>query len=302
VTVRRLLVAALALVALCALAGCPRSPDSAKEPPAGDVIAEPPDADTNTQPAEAAKPSEMALLAAASLTDCFDELSKSFEAQNTGARVKASYAGTQELKVQLEQGAKCDVFASASKSHMDDLVKAGLVTDAQKFATNELCVVADKKDARVKSIKDLASKGVHVVVAVDTCPAGKYTRRCWDKMKADPAFGADFVKAVEANVVSEETNVKLVVSKVAMGEADAAFVYVSDARGEDVTVIELPASVQVEATYMVGIGKEAASPDLARAYIDLLMGPEGAKCLQDAGLKPAGGAAERAAETKGEAK
>lgn len=300
-SLRRLFVVVLALLALCALVGCPKPQEAGTEPPTGDVIAEPPDAVNAEQPAETGKTSELALLAAASLTDCFDELSKSFEAQSAGVTVKANYSGTQELKVQLEQGAKCDVFASASKSHMDDLVKAGLVTDAREFATNKLCVVADKKAGKVKSIKDLGTKGVRVVVAVDTCPAGKYTRKCWEKMAADKDFGADFVKALEANVVSEETNVKLVVSKVEMGEADAAFAYASDAKGEDVAMLDLPETIQVEAIYMVGVGKEAAAPDLAKAYIDLLMGPEGAKCLEDAGLKPAGGAAEKAAETKGEA-
>lgn len=276
------LVPVLLICLACLLAGCPQPQD--KSTPGAGEYTPPPGSKTSGRGASQ-DGGELTVFAAASLTECLDEFATGFEAQQQGTRVKASYAGTQELLVQLKGGAKCDVFASASRGHMEEAVEAGVVTDARELARNKLCVVTDKKGGKVKTLKDLATEGVRVVVAVDTCPAGKYTRKCWEKMAGTAEFGADFVKAVERNVVSEETNVKLVVSKVELGEADAAFVYISDAKGVDVGVVKLPEEIQVEATYMVGVGKEAPQPELAEAYIDSLLGPEGKRCLEAAGLE-----------------
>lgn len=287
-----LLVPVLLICLACLLAGCPQ-PQDRGAPGAGEYTPPPESKTSRTGASEDG--GELTVFAAASLTECLDEFAKGFEARQQGTRVKASYAGTQELLVQLKQGARCDVFASASQGHMEEAVEAGVVTNPQEFARNRLCVVTDKKGGKVGTLKDLATEGVRVVVAVDTCPAGKYTRKCWEKMAGAAQFGADFVEAVERNVVSEETNVKLVVSKVKLGEADAGFVYVSDAKGVDVGVVQLPADVQVEATYTVGVGKEAMQPDLAEAYIAGLLGAEGRKCLEAAGLETveAGGATDK---------
>jgi len=271
---RVLLVAAVA-VALVACAGCPRAPQPEQPSTAPKA--------TKTAPS----PSQLTVFAASSLTEAFDTFAEGFTKAHPSTKVSTNYAGTQELRTQVEQGARPDVFASASKEHMDALVKAGLVKDAVVFARSKLCVVAAKEPGKVKSLKDLAQPGVRVVVAVETCPAGKYTRQCWDKMAASKAFGPGYVAAVKASVKSEETNVKLVLAKVELGEADAGFVYRSDIGSAKVAAIALPAEVAVEATYEVGIGAETKNPGGAQEFVTALLGPEGRKALQAHGLEPA---------------
>jgi len=119
---------------------------------------------------------------------------------------------------------------------------------------------------------------------VPTCPVGKYTRKAWDRMKEDAALGPEFAKALQARVVSEETNVKLALAKVTMGEADAAFVYQTDVVGQKVRKISLPKSVQVQATYLIGVGARASAPAAAEAYVKALLGPTGRSVLKGYGF------------------
>jgi molybdate transport system substrate-binding protein len=218
------------------------------------------------------------------MTDCLDEFGTRFEETHPGVSFKTNYSGTQELKIQVEQGAVCDVFVSADESHMKDLVGEGHVTDPKVLAYNKLCVAADKQGGEVSSLKDLAKKGVRLVVATPDCPAGKYTRQCWKKLGESKEFGPALVAGLARNVVSQEINVKLVLSKVVLGEADACFVYASDVLGQDVRILELPEEVQVRATYLVGTGKRAPSPKTAEEYVRALTSERGADLLKEFGL------------------
>jgi len=145
-------------------------------------------------------------------------------------------------------------------------------------------VAVDPANRQIRSLKDVASPGVRLVVAVPTCPVGKYTRKAWDRMKEDAALGPEFAKALQARVVSEETNVKLALAKVTMGEADAAFVYQTDVVGQKVRKISLPKSVQVQATYLIGVGARASAPAAAEAYVKALLGPTGRSVLKGYGF------------------
>jgi len=218
------------------------------------------------------------------MTECLDKFAAELEKTHAGLTVKTNYAGTQELKIQVEQGAARDVFVSASGSHRKDLVDEGHVTDPKVLSHNNLCAATDRPGAKVKPLADLAKKGVRLVVATPDCPAGKYTRKCWKKIGAAQGFGPAVVAGINRNVVSQALNVKLVLSKVVLGEADACFVYASDVLEQDVNVIELPESIQVQATYLVGLGKKGASPKGAREYVATLLGETGVKMLRESGL------------------
>jgi len=273
---RVLLVAGVAFC-LVACVGCPRSPQAGT-----------PNATPAVQPAPArAEPAAaLTVFAAASLTEAFDAFSDAFTQSHPSIAVSTNYAGTQELRTQVEQGARPDVFASASVDDMASLVKAGLVKDPVVLAKSRLCVVAAKEPGKVRTLQDLAGPGLRVVVATETCPVGKYTRQCWEKMTGSKEFGPEFVAALKRNVQSEETNVRLVLAKVQLGEADAGFAYRSDVGGAKVIALELPQDVVVEATYEVGLGAETKNEDAARALVTALLGPEGQLALTTAGLEP----------------
>lgn len=260
----------VALVIGCTRASTPPSPPSAPPPP------------HTAAPASTI----LTVFAASSLTEPLEQINAKFQAAHPGVEVRANLAGTQELKIQLEQGAACDVFVSASKKNTGELVKSGLLLEPQEFARNGLCVVVDPRSTNVKTLADLAKKGVRLVVAVPGSPIGKYTRDCWEKMNQSREFGPKFVANMEGNVVSEETNAKLVLSKVLMGEADAGFVYVSDAKGKKVTVLSLSAEVQVTAHYTAGRCSASPNAALAEEYAKLLLSAEGQDILKKAGLTP----------------
>jgi len=229
----------------------------------------------------------LTMMAASSLTEAFTDLGNRFQKIYTTTQIKSSFAGTQELRVQVQQGAYCDVFASASKDDMDALVKAGLVKNPKVFAYNRLCLVTYPRQSKVAHLSDLSKPGVKLIVGVPNSPIGKYTVQTFQKMAADADYGAAFVSKMKANVVSEETNVKLVLTKVKLGEADAGFVYASDAIGQSVKVITLPQDVRVKATYLIGLGARSKQPAWAQYLINYLLGPSGTGILKARGFEPA---------------
>ncbi len=216
------------------------------------------------------------VFAAASLTAAFEDLSASYERGHPGSRIEVSFAGSQVLRTQIEQGAPADVFASADLAHAEALRKAGLLGPCRVFARNRLVVVAPSGAGNVSHLRDLARPGTRIVVAGSSVPAGRYTAQVLGKMEATGLYGDDFRARVRANVVSEETNVRAVLSKVALGEADAGFVYQTDAAGSrEVRMIEVPERDNVVAEYAIGVVAGAASGDLARSFVDFVVGPEG---------------------------
>ena len=144
-----------------------------------------------------------------------------------------NFAGSQQLATQLEQGATADVFASADERWMTYAAEKDLLAEpARLFAHNRLAVIVPATNpARIGRLQDLARRGVKLVVAAEAVPVGAYTRQSLAKLAQAPDFPADFDRRVLANVVSQEENVKAVVTKVQLGEADAGVVYVSDAIG-----------------------------------------------------------------------
>lgn len=225
------------------------------------------------------------VFAAASLTEPFGEIGKVFEANHPGVTVVFNFAGSQQLAQQINAGAPADVFASANKKQMDAVIEAGGVISGtqQIFAKNRLVVILPKDNpAGVKELKDLSNPGLKLVLAAKEVPVGQYSLDFLDKAVADPAFGATFKDDVLKNVVSYEDNVKSVLTKVALGEADAGIVYLSDISGanaDKVDQIEIPDELNVIASYPIAPVKESQNPDLAQAFIDLVLSQEGQNIL-----------------------
>jgi len=174
-----------------------------------------------------AGPRELEVYAAASLREAFGELGRQFEAKHPGTKLVFNLAGSQELRTQIENGAPADVFASADQKHMQALLAAKLAGKPRIFARNEpVLVVPEGNPARIRGLRDLPG-AKRIVVGVPEVPIGAYTLRILDA--ASERYGGDFRERVEARVVSRELNVRQVLAKVGLGEADAAIVYRTDA-------------------------------------------------------------------------
>ena len=230
----------------------------------------------------------LTVFAAASLTDAFTEIGETFQTANPGVTVTFNFAGSQALRTQIEEGAPADVFASASGKEMDAAIEGKFIAEDSKqvFLTNKLVVILPADNpAGLETLEDLANSGVKIVLAAEEVPVGNYARQALDLMNG--SFGADFKDKVLANVVSNEDNVKQVVSKVQLGEADAGIVYTSDAvAAPELKSIEIPAELNVIAKYPIAPLVESENAYLAQAFINYALSDEGQAILAKWGFGP----------------
>jgi molybdate transport system substrate-binding protein len=238
-------------------------------------------------------PTELVVFAAASLNDAFTAIGAAFEAQNPSVRVLFSFAGSSDLATQLGQGAPTDVFASANLRQMSVARATGRIGGTpQAFVLNRLAIVTPSDNpAEVQGLADLADDGLVLVLAAPEVPIRGYTDTVLARFAADPAYGQAYLDAVAANVVSEESNVRVVAAKIALGEADAGVVYRSDITPDlapQVQVIELPSGLNVTAIYPIAITDDTAHPELARLFIDFVRSAEGQDILARWGFTPNG--------------
>jgi|SRR5437762_4801003 len=227
---------------------------------------------------------ELILFEAASLKDAFAKLFPYFEKENGGAKVIPNAAGSQELRTQIEHGAVADVVASADRKQMDALVAQGLVVSPVVFTCNEpVLVVRTGLAATIETLADLP-RAERIVIGAPEVPIGAYTLQILQNAAA--RLGPDFPGRVQAKVASRELNVRQVLAKVVLGEADAGFVYRSDANAAagKVAVVAIPAETNVVAAYPIAAVKAAPHPDLARRWIELVTSPAGAAALREAGF------------------
>jgi len=225
------------------------------------------------------------VLAASSLTDAFQELEREHERQNPGIDVQLSFAGSSVLAMQLEQGGAGDVLATASEEHMQKLVDAHAIGEHAVFAYNELVVaVPANNPARLERFEDLA-RVPRVVLGTADVPVGKYADALIERARSK--LGSAFSDGVYAHVVSREANVRLVLAKVALGEADAAIVYRSDVKEGRTKAIEVPPDLRERATYPIGVAARAKQPRLARAFMAYVLSDEGQAVLGKHRLIPA---------------
>jgi molybdate transport system substrate-binding protein len=230
----------------------------------------------------------LTVFAASSLTDAFTEMRKVFEANHPGVTVTTNYSGSQALRTQLEQGAIADVFASANTKEMDTLVADNLIHSdtAQIFLTNSLLVILPANNpANIQTLKDLSQPGIKLVLAAEEVPVGKYARQVLDNL--DALYGASFKDAVLTNLVSNEDNVKQVVAKVQLGEADAGIVYVSDAvAAPELKTIFITDEFNEIAKYPIAVLSTAPEPEMAAAFVNFVLSVEGQAILQKWGFTP----------------
>jgi molybdate transport system substrate-binding protein len=234
------------------------------------------------------EPKTLTVFAAASLTDAFDEIGKNFEAAHPGVTVQNNFAGSQTLRTQIEQGAQVDLFASANTKEMDALVTGNFVAadSATIFLTNQLVVIMPANNpAGLSALADLAKPGLKVVLVAKEVPVGNYTLQVLDRL--DEALGAGFKDKLLANVVSYENDVKQVVTKVHLGEADAGIVYTSDTvAAPELKKIDIPAENNVIAKYPLAALSQSKNPELAQAFIAYVLSTDGQSVLQKWGFLP----------------
>ena len=217
----------------------------------------------------------LTIYAAASLTDVF----RAFDPDQ-----RYSFSGSNALETQIRNGAPADIFASAAPLNTQRLFRQNLVQKPVTFTSNRLALIVPRSNpAGIRSVYDLRRKPVKLVIAGAAVPVGGYTRTVLRKMG---------LSSVLSKVVSQETDVRAVTGKVALGQADAGFVYVTDARAvaDRVTVIRIPAWAQPRVRYEIAVVSSSSKKAAAQAWIKTLLSARGQAALKEYGFLPVPGA------------
>lgn len=273
----QIIIAAIVIAAFAFVAGC--SPPAAENHPA-------PSASTI-----GSDPVSITVSAAASLTESFTEIGKLFNEQYPQVEVIFNFASSQELAQQINQGAQVEVFASANQKQMDLVVTQNQIpADAPLlFAQNRLVAIYPPDNpGNISTLADLARPGLKLVIAAAEVPVGQYSLEFLDQAQASGNFGADYKQAVLDNVVSYENNVKAVVTKITLGEADAGIVYATDASAaKDVLgILEIPTNLNVIADYPILALPGARQSAWGRTFVDFVLSDAGQQVLERYGFTP----------------
>jgi molybdate transport system substrate-binding protein len=259
---RRTAIAALAAVAAFTLAGCGDDSPAASSSPSG----------TSSSSSTSALSGDINVFAAASLTGTFTQLGKDFEAANPGVKVKFNFAGSSALAQQINQGAPADVFASAAPKNMDDVKDKGTPTN---FVSNTLEIAVPKGNpGKITGLKDFATKDKKIALCAVQVPCGA---------AADKVFKAT---GITAEPDSLEQDVKAALTKVGLGEVDAALVYKTDVLSaqDKVEGIEFPEASKAVNEYPIATLTKAPNPDGAKAFVDYVLSDKGKAVLSAAGF------------------
>ncbi len=260
----RKLVAVVVSVSLLVAAGCGSSSKSKSS-------------STSKSDGGSSKP-DLTVSAAASLTKAFTKYGTQFSA----ASAKFSFAGSDQLAAQIEQGVKPDVFASANTKLPDMLYKKGLVSKPVVFTSNRLVITVPAGSSKIHSLTDLSKPGVTIAIESPTVPAGAYTREVLSHLSAAQE------KAILANVRTDEPDVKGVIAKVTGKAVDAGFVYITDVTATDgkAAAVPIPSSLQPQVAYGAAVVKGDPHPTQAQAFINGLLSGAGQQDLLQAGFLP----------------
>ena len=238
---------------------------------------------------EADEPDEIVVSAASSLTDVFTELVEAFEASDAahGITVTLNFGSSSALAVQIVEGAPADVFASANIAQMQVVIDHGKASEPAVFAQNEIVVVTPAGLRVVQGFEDLATSSLRLVLAGPEVPVGAYARDAI--AAADASIGGGFADAVLANVVSEEANVRAVLAKVELGEADAGIVYATDAAVacDNVEAYRIPSQFAPPTQYV--IAPLTGAPASAATFVAFVLSEDGQAILGRHGFSRAGG-------------
>lgn len=250
-------------------------------------LTDPAPSTNETAPAET---TTLTVFAAASLTEAFTAIGQNFSDAHPGVVVTFNFAGSQQLAQQLGEGAPVDVFASANAKQMSVAIDTGrIITSTQQtFVRNRLVVVTPADNpSQVATLSDLSKAGLKIVLAAKAVPVGQYALDFLDKAAADGSLGAGYKEAVLANVVSYEENVRAVLAKVTLGEADAGIVYSSDISQEanaQVQRIDIPDTLNTIASYPIAPLRDSPHAEAAQQFIDYVLSTEGQQLLESYGF------------------
>lgn len=224
---------------------------------------------------DAAVSGELVVFAAASLKESFDEIVTLMAEEYPDLTITMQYGASGQLATQIQQGAPADVFASADPVSMEQLTTSGEIADSSDFARNQLTIVVPKDNpGGVESLQDLTNPDLTIVTCAEAAACGKITA----------TLEADTGLTIATD--SQEPDVKSVLQKVVLGEADAGLVYVTDvsSAGDAVKGVDLPEAEPLSNTYPIGPVEAAANPDAAAAFIDFVLSPAGQQVLADRGF------------------
>lgn len=226
----------------------------------------------------------LTVFAASSLTDAFEEIATAFEMANPGVEVIFNFGASSTLATQLAEGAPADVFASANNNQMTVARDSGRIAgNPRTFVKNRLVLITPiDNPASIAGLRDLANPDIKLVVAAPAVPVRQYTDTMLERLAADSGYGTAYRDAVIANIVSEEDNVRQVAAKVALGEADAGIVYISDVTPDiaaQVRTFPIPDSLNTIATYPIALLNDTPNPEVAQAFIDFVLSDTGQDIL-----------------------
>ena len=228
----------------------------------------------------------LTIMAAASLTEMFTEVESFYESKHSNVDLVFSFAGSQSLATQISEGIAADVFASANTNYMTNLIDEGLVdgADVSIFAKNKLALIVNTNVTSIETYADLAKGDYKIVVADETVPVGRYTLTFLEQVEANlPGF----TQAFNGQIVSRETNVKLVASKVELGEADCGIVYLTDLTSSNqdlLKIVEIPDDLNVIASYPIAKIKNSVNAALSQEFVDFILSDQGKAVLGDFGF------------------
>jgi molybdate transport system substrate-binding protein len=226
--------------------------------------------------AAAGRREEITVFAASSLTSAFEDLGERFEADDPEVDVKFNFLSSSDLAAQIEQGSPADVFASADETNMERVEDGDFAAgEPEILAHNKLeIIVPPDNPSGVNDLQDLTNDDLVVSLCNEECPAGRYALEIFDNAGID----------VEAD--SLETEVKGVVTRVSLGEADAGIAYMTDTKAADgdVESVTIPDDVNVIARYPIVVLKD--SPSSAQRFVDYVLSANGQGILEEYGFLP----------------
>lgn len=233
----------------------------------------------------------LVISAAASLKDVVQEAGRRFEQHHPNCKVHYNFSNSAQLSSQIEQGAPVDIFASADMADVQRLADKRLIADRAVLARNALAVIVSKQAAgRIRTLQDLAGPNIRLVLAAPRVPIARYARQFLGNADRAGTYGPDYSTRVLKNLVSEEPDVRMIVTKVALGEGDAGIVYISDVTKDvrdKLGTIEIPKKLNVVANYGVGIVRNSPNPNAAVHMYEMLRSKEFAEiCIKHRFLPP----------------
>ncbi|MES2936797.1 MAG: molybdate ABC transporter substrate-binding protein [Pseudomonadota bacterium] len=238
------------------------------------------------QPASAKE--TIVVSAAASLKASFNEMAREFERDNPDFAVATNFSSSTQLAAQIEQGAKVDVYASADRRNMEQLTGKGLIAQSTDLAHSRLTAIVFKSSSVGANLEQLAKPGVKIVMPAPTLPAATYLAQFLKNADAAGMGGGQYGVGVRRNAVSQEPDIRMVVMKVAMGEGDAGFVYITDITPDvkdKLVQVPIPDKLNVRTDYVIGMVKAAKPSAGARRFYDFVLSARGKAIMSGYGFQ-----------------